>query len=100
MTIEDSEDFTLLLNSSAKLSQIAIFRVFLGLAVGLNRGCKCNKEKRRKSLDLSYRTVLLKKKDSEAFRNGIKDVLADNNEQLITFYSNKEKLFSLDQHEL
>ena len=96
MTINNSQEFALLLNSNPKLSEIPIFRVFLGLMNGLNRGCKCNKEKRLKVLNGSYEASLLKKREDERFLNEIQNILKDNNEQSITFINNEKELFSLD----
>ena len=92
MTINNCGEFALLLNNSPELSEIPIFRVFLGL----NRGCKCNKEKRLKTLDRAYEAALLKKKEDERFSNGIQRVLKDNNEQSITFINNEKEILSLE----
>jgi len=94
MTIKGPEEFTLLLNTS-ELGGIPIFKVFLGLMHGLNRGCKCNKEKRLKQLSLSYKTVLLKKKDDEFFQEKLKQFLIDNEEESIIFKHEEEEIFSL-----
>lgn len=96
MTINNCGEFALLLNNSPELSEIPIFRVFLGLMSGLNRGCKCNKEKRLKTLDRAYEAALLKKKEDERFLNGIQRVLKDNNEQSITFINNEKEILSLE----
>jgi hypothetical protein len=96
MTINNCQEFALLLNNSPELSTIAIFKVFLGLMGGLNRGCKCNKEKRLKTMSGSYETVLLKKKENEYFLNEIQNILKDNDEDSITFMNNEKELFSLE----
>mgnify|MGYP003660955278 CR=1 FL=1 len=97
MTVNNSRDFALLLSDRPNLiSRVVHFKIFMGLVNTLNRGCKCNRNKLAEQIELSYKTVLLKKKDSEIFQEEVKELLLGNNEKSITFYHKKEKIFSFE----
>ncbi len=95
MKIENYQDFVNLVSLLPKLREFPIIQVIMNLRSVLNRGCKCNKKKKEKQLEVAYNNALTKYKENDFFNEIIKDYMSRLDITDIEFSSEKQIIFSL-----
>lgn len=95
MKIENYEDFVRLVELLPDLLEFPLVQVIMTLRSGLNRGCKCNKEKKKKQLEQVYGNAIEKYKDKDFFKKILLEYLNEFDSAAIEFLTEKQTIFYL-----
>jgi protoheme ferro-lyase len=95
MKIAYWQDFSNLVSCCHGLRDAPEVMVFLSLRSVLNRGCKCNKKKKKEQLENIYVNIIKKYKDDQAFIDLISEHIERLNINEIFFLSNDQVLTSI-----
>ena len=95
MKISGWEDFSELISSCHELMDAPEVAVFKTLRSVLNRGCRCNKEKKKAQLEEVYCNIIKKYRNDDGFKQIMSEHIQLIGENKISFLSNNELITSI-----